>query len=124
MLIPKLINAFLFIIFLIFSFSLIFFILDKLPKAQITITYSLNYFPSNSLNLCSIFSNVLKNEIISFANCDESQRQKIENEIIKYFRFYEIEIGNKKIKSSDFKPAEIYECLIYDERVYKAIIKI
>jgi len=109
----KILIVFITSIFCIIFFSLLFFLLGKLPKAEIEITYKPIYKPSIPLYICQIIQNKFK--------CLDKCIEGIKNEISKIFKNFEIVINGKSIKVGDLPFSESYECIVNQEKI---IIKV
>ncbi|MEM5828238.1 MAG: hypothetical protein QW197_01910 [Candidatus Aenigmatarchaeota archaeon] len=129
MLIPKIINVFLAIMFGIFAFSIIFFLLDNLPKRQVAIKFKIEKENLQAISLCNIFLNseIRKNiiELSDGINKDsniEIIRSKVKSLGLEAF---EIVIDKYFIREGKIKLNEIYNCqLFYDEKRINIIIKL
>jgi len=109
----KILAVFITSILCIIFFSLLFFSLEKLPKAEIEITYKPIYKPSIPLYICHIIQNKFK--------CLDKCSKEIENEISKIFKNFEIVINGKNIKVGNLPFSESYECIVNQEKI---IIKV
>jgi len=132
MLIPKLINTFLFLLMGIFFFSIIFFMLDNLPRAHIEIKFMVEKENLQAINLCNAFKNSedLKNSIVEIyenKNVDYNKNLILER-VQNYLGFkdpFEIVIGNVIISSGKIRLNEVYRCYIFDNsRKIEIIIKL
>jgi len=132
MLIPKLINTFLFLLLGILFFSIIFFMLDNLPKAQIEIKFIIEKENLQAINLCSALKNSedLRNSILQISENKNVEYNKnlILQRVQTYLGFkdpFEIVIGNVNIASGKIKLNEVYRCYIFDNnRKIEIIIKL
>jgi len=119
MLIPKLINTFLFLILGILFFSIIFFLLDRLPKAQIEIKFMIEKENLQAINLCNALKNSedLKNSIVQIFENKNVDKNLILQRVQNYLGFkdpFEIVIGNVNITSGKIRLNEVYRCYIFD----------
>lgn len=131
MLIPKLITTFLTLLFCIIAFSLVYFLLQNLPKAQITIEYKLKEENPFSSHLCQLFldSKEIRDlliKIIKNENLENSKNLlliKISN--IFEDRGFEIVIDNESLKKGNLIYNDIYTCyLFHEEKIYEIKVKI
>jgi hypothetical protein len=116
MLIIKTLNVFIALILFIITFSILFFLLSKLPKAEVEIVYKPIFKPSIPLEICKILQTKFK--------CLEKCKEEIKNELSKFYSNFEIVIGNEIIRHGNLPFSEEYDCLVFSEKVKKVIIKI
>lgn len=112
MLIPKIITTFITIIFFIVTFSILFFILEKIPRAEIEITFKPFYKPSNTISLCQLLITKYKNCLENIAKGNVVCAEEIKNEIKNFYSNFEIDFLNYKI-SNGKSFEEIYECKFF-----------
>ncbi|MEM5821260.1 MAG: hypothetical protein QXP34_02990 [Candidatus Aenigmatarchaeota archaeon] len=129
MLIPKIINVFLAIIFGIFAFSFIFFLLDNLPKREVTIKFKVEKENLQAINLCNILINSdIRENVINVANNVDidSNINIIKNKIKSLgIEAFEIIINDYSIKEGKLKLNEIYDCyLLFKNERIEIIIKL
>jgi len=131
MLIPKIITTFLTLIFGLFCFSIIYFLLENLPKSTIAINFMIEHENLDSINLCSIFqkSDDLKNIIKNIAKNENVEYNK--NLLISKMKklgfenTFEILINDISIKLGSLKLDEVYRCYVLDDdRTIEIIIKL
>ncbi|MEM0480579.1 MAG: hypothetical protein QXQ14_00085 [Candidatus Aenigmatarchaeota archaeon] len=123
MLVPKIITAFINIIFFIIAFSILFFILDNLPKAKIEIAFKPIYKPSNTISLCQILISKHKNCIEQIYENNLNCAKDIEQELKRFFNNFEIIFPKYKISfGKSFE--EVYECkVLINSKEYSFLVK-
>lgn len=131
MLIPKIISTFLTIVLSIISFSTIYFVLQKLPKAEIVIAYLLKIEKPFSVHLCQnfILSSELKEKIIEIIEAKNLtfNINFIHDKVLDFFKNvdFEIILNNISIKRGKADVEEIYTCyFFYKNKIYEIIIKV
>lgn len=119
MLIPKLITTFLTLLFCIIAFSFVYFMLQNLPKAQVTIQYILKDENPYSTNLCQLFLNSeeIRNLIIKIIEKEnlEDNKNLFLSKISNIFedRGFEIEVNGESIKRGKLTYSDVYVCYLF-----------
>lgn len=131
MLIPKILTTFLTLLFSIISLSLIYFILQHLPKAQATIEYRLIEENPFSTHLCQffIFSNEISELIKKIISKEDLENTKslLLNKLSFIFenRGFEIVLDGESIKKGILIYNDVYKCIFfYEGKEHEIIIKI
>lgn len=131
MLIPKILTSFITLITLLFLLSLIYSILDYLPKAQAVIELKIKEENPFSTHLCLVFfhsdeiSNLIK-KIIDREDVETSKHLLLMklSYIFKDFGF-EIEIDGESIKKGGLVYKDLYKCIFfYRGKEYEIKIKL